>query len=416
MGATGLAANPKEYRERLDEQTDEQIDAWASELMRDIAIRRGVLQVIKDFLRAASIDERGFERVFAAGGGPPAVDRSRPRGPAARPGDHPPCARAGHPVRDEGRPGAGSSSTSSRTSRISSTSDPPPAADRPAPAGPSTGDLLLGIGRLVHPFPSVLAALVTVAIGVVAGGEATVVIRLGLAMLAIQFGIGAINDVADAASDRDAGRSKPIAAGVLSTARATLIGVVCLVVGLALAGTVGAGVLGLAALGAGAGIVYDLRLKGTAVSWLGFTLGIPVLPAVRLARRERDAPRGHPRRGGRGAPGRGRPGPGQRAARHGARRGRRAVLGEPIARPAPGMGGRGTAPGRRGGERRPRLRGARRPVRPVAGARRVGRAPGAGRRPERGCVGRPPAARVGGPGGRDRLARRRVAGRRSAAG
>jgi hypothetical protein len=71
--ATGLAANPKEYRERLNEQTDEQIDAWAAELMRDVAIRRGVLTVIRDFIATAGIDERGFERVFAAGGGPPAV-------------------------------------------------------------------------------------------------------------------------------------------------------------------------------------------------------------------------------------------------------------------------------------------------------------------------------------------------------
>ena len=73
MGATGLAADPREYRTRLREQTDDQIDAWASELMRDVAIRRGVLRVIADFLKAASIDERSFERVFAAGGGPPSV-------------------------------------------------------------------------------------------------------------------------------------------------------------------------------------------------------------------------------------------------------------------------------------------------------------------------------------------------------
>jgi hypothetical protein len=71
--ATGLAANPQEYRARLNEQTDEQIDAWAAELMRDVAIRRGVLEVIRDFITAAGIDELGFERVFAAGGGPPAV-------------------------------------------------------------------------------------------------------------------------------------------------------------------------------------------------------------------------------------------------------------------------------------------------------------------------------------------------------
>src|SRR5260221_5524484 len=98
--------------------------------------------------------------------------------------------------------GPGSSSTSSRTSRISSTSDPAPVEGRPraagpAAAGPSTGELLLGIGRLVHPFPSILAALVTVAIAVVAGGEPAVAIPLGLAMLAIQFAIGAINDLAD---------------------------------------------------------------------------------------------------------------------------------------------------------------------------------------------------------------------------
>jgi hypothetical protein len=73
VGATGLAGNPKEYRERLEGQPDEQIDAWASELMRDVAIRRGVLRVIPDFLESARIDERAFERVFAAGGGPPAV-------------------------------------------------------------------------------------------------------------------------------------------------------------------------------------------------------------------------------------------------------------------------------------------------------------------------------------------------------
>lgn len=73
MGTTGLSADPQEYRDRLSEQSDEQIDAWAAELMRDVAIRRGVLRVVADFRRAAGLDEREFERVFAAGGGPPAV-------------------------------------------------------------------------------------------------------------------------------------------------------------------------------------------------------------------------------------------------------------------------------------------------------------------------------------------------------
>lgn len=73
MGATGLSADPKEYRTRLAQQSDEQIDAWAAELMRDVAIRRGVLRVVEDFRRATGVDERGFERVFASGGGAPAL-------------------------------------------------------------------------------------------------------------------------------------------------------------------------------------------------------------------------------------------------------------------------------------------------------------------------------------------------------
>jgi hypothetical protein len=78
VATTGLSADPKEYRARLAEQSDDQIDAWAAELMRDVAIRRGVIKVVNDFRRAASLDEAGFERVFAAGGGPPAsVGRDR---------------------------------------------------------------------------------------------------------------------------------------------------------------------------------------------------------------------------------------------------------------------------------------------------------------------------------------------------
>lgn len=73
MGATGLAANPAEYRKRLAEQSDEQIDSWAGEMMRDVAIRRGVVRVVKDFRAAAKLDEAGFERTFASGGGAPAT-------------------------------------------------------------------------------------------------------------------------------------------------------------------------------------------------------------------------------------------------------------------------------------------------------------------------------------------------------
>lgn len=73
MGATGLAANEEEYRARLGEQPDAQIDAWAAEAMRDISIRRGVLAVLHDYRVAAGADDRLIEKVFAAGGGPASV-------------------------------------------------------------------------------------------------------------------------------------------------------------------------------------------------------------------------------------------------------------------------------------------------------------------------------------------------------
>jgi hypothetical protein len=73
MTATGLSATPQEYRERLDAQPDERIDAWCAELMRDTSIRHGVLQVLADFRRASGVDDEGLERLYAAGGGPPAA-------------------------------------------------------------------------------------------------------------------------------------------------------------------------------------------------------------------------------------------------------------------------------------------------------------------------------------------------------
>ena len=78
MAATGLSGNPDEYRARLTEQSDDQLDAWAKELLRDVVIRRGIVKVVNDFRAAAKLSEAEFERVFASGGGAPAtVGRDR---------------------------------------------------------------------------------------------------------------------------------------------------------------------------------------------------------------------------------------------------------------------------------------------------------------------------------------------------
>jgi hypothetical protein len=73
VSATGLSADIDEYRRRLSEQSDDQIDAWAAELMRDMSIRRGVIPVLAEFRHATGLSDQGLERVYAAGGGPPAT-------------------------------------------------------------------------------------------------------------------------------------------------------------------------------------------------------------------------------------------------------------------------------------------------------------------------------------------------------
>ena len=73
MTATGLSSTPGEYRKRLEEQPDAQIDAWAAELMRDMSIRRGVREVLDGLRRAMGADDSGLKRLYATGGGPVAA-------------------------------------------------------------------------------------------------------------------------------------------------------------------------------------------------------------------------------------------------------------------------------------------------------------------------------------------------------
>jgi 4-hydroxybenzoate polyprenyltransferase len=137
---------------------------------------------------------------------------------------------------------------------------------------------LVGHLRLVHPFPSLLDGLVSAAAAVLAGAPPIDALRLGLAMTALQSGIGATNDVVDA--PRDAGRKpgKPIPAGLVTPAAARAIAITGFVAGLLLSAPSGPAVVGLAAAVIAIGLLYDLGLKGTAWSWLPFAIGIPILP------------------------------------------------------------------------------------------------------------------------------------------
>jgi 4-hydroxybenzoate polyprenyltransferase len=97
-------------------------------------------------------------------------------------------------------------------------------------------------------------------------------------MTALQFGIGATNDVVDAPRDAGHKPGKPIPSGLVSPLVARSVAAVGFVAGLGLAVPSGLPTLALAVAVIGIGLAYDLRLKGTAWSWLPFAVGIPILP------------------------------------------------------------------------------------------------------------------------------------------
>jgi 4-hydroxybenzoate polyprenyltransferase len=97
-------------------------------------------------------------------------------------------------------------------------------------------------------------------------------------MTALQFGIGATNDVVDAGTDAGHKPGKPIPAGLVSPGGGRVAAGVAFAAGLVLAAGSGVAVFALAVLVIAIGLAYDLRLKGTAWSWLPFAAGIPILP------------------------------------------------------------------------------------------------------------------------------------------
>jgi 4-hydroxybenzoate polyprenyltransferase len=97
-------------------------------------------------------------------------------------------------------------------------------------------------------------------------------------MTLLQLAIGTVNDVVDAPSDSGRKPGKPIPAGLVAANAARNAAAGLALVGILLAATVSLPLAVLAVVVFGIGLWYDLRLKGTAWSWLPFAVGIPILP------------------------------------------------------------------------------------------------------------------------------------------
>lgn len=147
-----------------------------------------------------------------------------------------------------------------------------------AEIGSHAVDRVAGWIRLGHPFPSLLNGVAAGSLVVLAGGDGELAVRLAAAMVALQLSIGAINDLVDAERDRGRKHGKPIPAGLVSPAGALTAAVVTGLAGLAIAATAGLATFAIAVTGLTAGYAYDVRFKGTALAWLPFSIGIPLVP------------------------------------------------------------------------------------------------------------------------------------------
>jgi 4-hydroxybenzoate polyprenyltransferase len=174
----------------------------------------------------------------------------------------------------------GSSSTWSRISTNSSSSDPPPGPRNvPDPSiRPSRPERAAGLIRLGHPFPSLLNGGVTGILALIAGGTASRAATLGVAMVALQVSIGALNDLTDVERDRDRKPGKPIPAGAVGRGTARIAVAAGLLVGMTLSALAGVVPALVALMGTTTGYAYDLRLKATPWAWLPFAVGLPLLP------------------------------------------------------------------------------------------------------------------------------------------
>lgn len=138
-----------------------------------------------------------------------------------------------------------------------------------------------GYVRLIHPFPVAMNAFAACAFAALAlrgwpGARATLLIAA--AIIGSQATVGVVNDLRDRDLDVIAKPSKPLIAGRVTVRGAYLVGSIALLVALVCGSTLGVRsllfVLGMTA----AGLIYDLWLKRTALSFLPYIFGLPLLP------------------------------------------------------------------------------------------------------------------------------------------
>ena len=131
----------------------------------------------------------------------------------------------------------------------------------------------------VHPLPSLINAMLVIALASLAGASLAEALVLGIAMLGFQTSIGALNDIVDADRDRLTKPAKPIPAGAIDRRMAVLVVFGGGALGLLISAAIGPTVLALGAAGYACGLAYDLRLRERGLGWACFAAAFPLLLA-----------------------------------------------------------------------------------------------------------------------------------------
>lgn len=135
--------------------------------------------------------------------------------------------------------------------------------------------------RLVHPFPVAMNAVAAVAFaGLAVRGWPGLrsVLLIAAAIIGSQATVGVVNDLRDRDLDAVAKPMKPLIAGRVTVAGAYLLGGFMLLMALVTGALIGRASLLFVIAMTAAGLVYDLWLKRTAVSFLPYIFGLPLLP------------------------------------------------------------------------------------------------------------------------------------------
>lgn len=152
----------------------------------------------------------------------------------------------------------------------------------------------LGRLGLLHPFPSILNAIVVGVLAWLAGAPASVVAALAAAMLGFQVSIGALNDLVDAPDDARSKPGKPIPSGQVSPGMARATVVVGAGTGAACAAWVSGPALLLGLTGYACGVAYDVWLKRRGLGAVAFALALPILLLFAWTGATGDLPPGWP--------------------------------------------------------------------------------------------------------------------------